>query len=157
MKRKDIELNSCERLHNGPMCSNTCGSSLSTNFKIKDEPSDDSNFHNLERDARSNFSISILPSKSEPEISNEIDEDEVDHMCLGDRIKLLRSRDDFKLNMPRDFDCLKKFVPSVTDSSSVVLESAKATNFGRPRKRKKTATYNYFCNIFVLLYVFSLQ
>nr|XP_048327960.1 uncharacterized protein LOC107406577 isoform X1 [Ziziphus jujuba var. spinosa]XP_048327961.1 uncharacterized protein LOC107406577 isoform X1 [Ziziphus jujuba var. spinosa] len=140
-ERKDMELNSCEGQHNWPMYTNdTNGSSLSTIFKIKDEPSDDSNINNLDRDARSNFSISKFPVKIEQEISNEINGDEVDHMYLGDRIKLLRSRDDFELNMPKDHECLKKYVPSVTDYSRIGSESAKPTSFGRPQKRKKTAT-----------------
>lgn len=154
-----MELNSCEGLQNV--------SSLATSFsfRVKDESFDDSNFHNLDSNGRSNFSLSMLPVKSEPQVSNELDRDELDHMCLGERMKLLRRRnDDSELKMPRGCEylkkfeldhmclgdrmkllrtrdeCLKKSVPYVINCTPAVPESAKATGINRSRKRKKTAT-----------------
>ncbi|KAF3445195.1 hypothetical protein FNV43_RR14889 [Rhamnella rubrinervis] len=156
-----MDLNSCEGLQIGPVCTN--GSSLATSFRVKNEPCDDSN---LDSNGSSNFSLSMLPVKSEPQVSNDVDGDELDHMCLGDRMKLLKSRDDdSEPNMHRGYECLekfeldhmcladrmkllrtrdecwKKFEPCVIDScSSLVPESPKAISINSSRKRKKTAT-----------------
>ncbi|XP_024029566.1 uncharacterized protein LOC21409808 isoform X2 [Morus notabilis] len=115
------------------------GSSFSISFKIKDEPQDENNCHNSNSRARDTFSSNLRSVKTETEISNELDEDEADHVCLGDRVKMLRSEDDSVLNLSRSYECLKKSVPFVPECVPIALESVKGFNI-RPRKRKKTAT-----------------
>lgn len=137
-ERMPMELNSCEALQNGLIHTN--GSCLATSFRIKDEPCNNSNFHNLDRNATSNFSRTIHSVKSEPEITYDLHGDEVDHMCLGDRMKLLKTKDESELCVPRDYECSNKFLPSVISSTPLVQGSTKAISINHSRKRKKTAT-----------------
>lgn len=137
-ERMSMELNSREALQNGLIHIN--GSCLATSFRIKDEPCNNSNFHDLDRNATSNFSHTILSVKSEPEITYDLHGDEVDHICLGDRMKLLKTKDESDLCVPRDYECSNKFLPSVLSATHIVRESAKAISINHSRKRKKTAT-----------------
>lgn len=125
------------------------GSSFSISFKIKDEPQDENNCYNSNSRARDTFSSNLRSVKTETEISNELNEDEADHVCLGDRVKMLRSEDDSVLNLSRSYECLKKSVPFVTECDPIALESVKAFN-SRPRKRKKTATLDFLHFLFSL-------
>lgn len=136
-----MELNSCERQDNALAYANdNNSSSLSTLLKFKDEPQDDNNCQNLDSNARDTFSFNMCAVKTEMKISNELDEDEADHMCLGARVKLLRSRDDSELNMSGNYELLKKSVPFATECSPIAKESVKSFSISRTRKRKKTAT-----------------
>ncbi|PON89064.1 hypothetical protein TorRG33x02_151390 [Trema orientale] len=141
LTRKSIELNSCEGHGNVPVYTNDISSSfLSTSVKIKGEPQNENNFQSLDDNARDTVSVKMCAVKTEMEISNELDGDEAEHMCLGDRAKLIRSRDDSELNMSSNYGWLKKSVPYATGCSPVAAESAKAFSINRPRKRRKTAT-----------------
>ncbi|GMN28462.1 hypothetical protein TIFTF001_002064 [Ficus carica] len=131
---------------NGWLCSSASKSmepnsiKVSANsFKIKNEPRDENNCHNWDRNVRGTFSSNMVSVKTETKIVNEPGEDEEDHVCLGDRVKLLRSGDD-SVPLSRSFECMRKSVPFATGHSSIVSESVKAFNITRPRKRKKTAT-----------------
>lgn len=128
---------------NGWLCSSASKSmeansiKVSANsFKIKDEPRDENNWDRYVRDTFSSNMVSVM---TETKIVNEPDEDEEDHVCLGDRVKLLRSGDD-SVPLSRSFECMRKSVPFAAEHSSIVSESVKAFNITRPRKRKKTAT-----------------
>lgn len=113
----------------------------STLVNIKAEPLDHGDARKLEKDAAYNFpSYSVVPVKSELEISEESYVDEVDHMLLQDRIKLLASREPPILNSPRNFEGLKRTVPGVVDCSPIASEFAKPIRINRPRKKRKTAT-----------------
>uniref|UniRef100_A0A803Q2S9 Uncharacterized protein n=1 Tax=Cannabis sativa TaxID=3483 RepID=A0A803Q2S9_CANSA len=125
------EFISCERQDNMLVYTNDISSSsLSTSLKIKDEPHDDNNCQNLEGNACDTFSFNMPGVKAEVEISNEDDEDERDHICLGDRTKLLKLKDDYEI----------KSVPFATEGSPIAADSAKPFSINRIRKRKKTAT-----------------
>ncbi|KAF4351426.1 hypothetical protein G4B88_005658 [Cannabis sativa] len=125
------EFISCERQDNMLVYTNDISSSsLSTSLKIKDEPHDDNNCQNLKGNACDTFSFNMPGVKAEVEISNEDDEDERDHICLGDRTKLLKLKDDYEI----------KSVPFATEGSPIAADSAKPFSINRIRKRKKTAT-----------------
>lgn len=118
------------------------GLALSSTFvNIKAEPLDHGDAHKLEKDAAyispSNRVVSV---KGELEIPEASYGNEVDHMLLRDRIKLLASREPPSLNSSRNFECLKKTVPCVVDCSPIASESAKPIRINRPRKKRKTAT-----------------
>ncbi|GFY94112.1 hypothetical protein Acr_09g0005580 [Actinidia rufa] len=113
----------------------------STAVNIKAEPLDHGDVHSLEKDSICNFlSNSIRPVKSELEISGESYGDNLDHMLLRDRIKLLASREATNLDYSRKLKCSKRIVPPGLDHSSVAAESSKPLKINRPRKRRKTAT-----------------
>ncbi|KAM1201021.1 hypothetical protein FF1_017348 [Malus domestica] len=134
------ELSSCGGQDYLPTCTSRrhC-STPSTSVKVKDEPWDDGVFQNQDRNAGGKFSFDILPVKNEPRVFNEINEDEVDHMRLRDRLNLLASGYGSELNISRSHGCFVKVVPSAK-YSPIASESAKPINVIRPRKRKKTAT-----------------
>ncbi|XP_058179662.1 uncharacterized protein LOC131298300 isoform X2 [Rhododendron vialii] len=118
------------------------GLALSSTFvNIKAEPLDHGDAHKLEKDAAYNSpSNRVVSVKSELEIPEASYGNEVDHMLLRDRIKLLASREPPSLNSSRNFECLKKTVPCVVDCSPIASESAKPIRINRPRKKRKTAT-----------------
>ncbi|KAA8547704.1 hypothetical protein F0562_004133 [Nyssa sinensis] len=90
---------------------------------------------------KSNFPYTkIVSVKSELETPDESYGDEVDHMLLQDRIKLLASRAVPNFDISRNFKCLGKIVPSARDCSPIVSDSAKPLRINRPKKRRKTAT-----------------
>ena len=131
---------SCERQDNVLVYTNDINSSsLSSSLKIKDEPQDD-NCQNLDSNAMDTFSFNMCAIKTEMEISNELDEDEADHICLGDRAKLLRSKDDSERSMSENYRWLKKSMPFAAECSPFAAESAKAFSINCPRKRRTTAT-----------------
>ena len=114
--------------------------SISTSIKSKDEPQDGS-CHNLDLNARDTFSFNISMLKTKSEISDELDEDEADHMCLGDRVKLLRPGGaDNVLNTSQNGVFSKKSVNLFSGGNHMASDSAKAFSINRPRKRKMTAT-----------------
>ncbi|XP_068310500.1 uncharacterized protein [Pyrus communis] len=135
-----MELSSCGGQDYVPTCTSRrhC-STPSTSVKVKDEPWDDGVFQNPDRNAGGKFSFDILSIKNEPRVFNEINEDEVDHMRLRDRLNLLASGYGCELNISRSHGCFVKVVPSAK-YSPIASESAKPINVIRPRKRKKTAT-----------------
>ncbi|KAF7136597.1 hypothetical protein RHSIM_Rhsim08G0018800 [Rhododendron simsii] len=109
--------------------------------KSKAEPLDHGDEHKLEKDAAYNSpSNRVVRVKSKLEIPEASYGNEVDHMLLRDRIKLLASREPPSLNSLRNFECLKKTVPCVIDCSPIASESAKPIRINRPRKKRKTAT-----------------
>ncbi|XP_062107612.1 uncharacterized protein LOC133818631 isoform X2 [Humulus lupulus] len=126
-----MEFNSCERQDNMLVYTNDISSSsLSTTLKVKDESHDDNNCQNLDNNAWDTFSFNMHGVKAEMESSNEDDEDETDHICLGNRAKLLKLKDDNEI----------KSMPFATECSPIAAESAKPFSINRMRKRKKTAT-----------------
>uniref|UniRef100_A0A2N9ETB0 Uncharacterized protein n=1 Tax=Fagus sylvatica TaxID=28930 RepID=A0A2N9ETB0_FAGSY len=120
--------------------SSVCTSMSSTFVKVKVEPGDDSNFHNLDKNAIQNFSFNKLPLKSESGVSDKLYEDEVDHMLLRDRMKMPKWVEDSELNISRNSEYLKKSVPSALGCSLIASDSADPIRINRPRKRKKTVT-----------------
>uniref|UniRef100_A0A5B6ZMS7 Uncharacterized protein n=1 Tax=Davidia involucrata TaxID=16924 RepID=A0A5B6ZMS7_DAVIN len=116
-------------------------SSLTTLINVKVEPLDNNELHSLDKNAVGNFLLTKIASvKSELETPDESDGDEVDHMLLRDRIKLLAPREVPDLDISRNFKCWRKIVPSALDCNPIVSESAKSLGINRSRKRRKTDT-----------------
>ncbi|GAB4827289.1 hypothetical protein Ancab_034178 [Ancistrocladus abbreviatus] len=106
---------------------------LSLLGRVKLEPLDINESQVQEKNGVENFSIhSILPVKSEPGFSEESTVDELDHLPLMDRMKLLSSGTSCALNISGN---LKS-----PDSGSNCLESVIPISVCQPRKRKRTAT-----------------
>ncbi|EOY03900.1 Uncharacterized protein TCM_019118 isoform 2 [Theobroma cacao] len=110
---------------------NIYSSTPNTSVKVKVEPLDGNNFQNPERSTLGNM-VSV---KCEEDIS-----DGIDHMLLCDRMKLLKSIEDFEYNASKNFESLRKTEPAAFGFIPIVSESAKPIRVHHPRKRKKTAT-----------------
>ncbi|CAK8538022.1 unnamed protein product [Lathyrus sativus] len=117
----------------GVMPTNNNGPSSSacpTSVKIKGEPWDNSEIHNVIENAMGSTSIKLPVAKNEQELHNDYTDDQVEHMILNDRLKFLMSRKDCNLNIPISYPV----------SSSNFSESAEPSRIKCARKRKKTAT-----------------
>ncbi|XP_054818647.1 uncharacterized protein LOC129318107 isoform X2 [Prosopis cineraria] len=114
-------------------------STFLTFIKVKDEPCDGSEFHNLPADGLGNFSFNFMNVKSEQEVLNKYDNDLVEHVCLRDRLKFVISGDSFSANSSTSYTSLKDTGPSTLERSSS-LESPESLSIKLPRKRKITAT-----------------
>lgn len=84
------------------------------------------------------FTSEILPVKSEPGFSDFLG-DELDHLPLVDRVKLLSSGTS-SLNKSQSVEFLNENVASSLDVGTDLLESVKPMSISRPWKRRKTAT-----------------
>lgn len=82
----------------------------------------------------------MLAVKSEMGVSWISYEDELDHIPLRERLKLLISRKVPKFDGSKPSQCLQKVVPPIRTRKPTVSENAKPEVINRPRKRKKTAT-----------------
>ncbi|KAI3910673.1 hypothetical protein MKW92_004274 [Papaver armeniacum] len=82
----------------------------------------------------------ILGIKTEMGVSWISDEDELDHMSLRERLKLLTAKKVSDTEDPGPSECSQKSVPSVEKCKPTASENAKSEVKTRPRKRKKTAT-----------------
>ncbi|KAL5102163.1 hypothetical protein RYX36_006490 [Vicia faba] len=111
--------------NNGPS-----SSACPTSVKIKDEPWDNSEIHNVIENAMGSTSIKLPVVKNEQEVHNDYNDDQVEHMILNDRLKFLMSREDCSLSIPISYPV----------SSSNFSESAEPSRIKCARKRKKTAT-----------------
>ncbi|XP_028803080.1 uncharacterized protein LOC114758220 [Neltuma alba] len=105
--------------------------------KVKDEPCDNTESHNLKAEGLSNFSFNFVNVKSEQELPNIYDNDLIEHVCLRDRLKFVMSGEGFCANSSTSYTSLKDTRPSTLEKNSV-FESPES--FRLPRKRKKTAT-----------------
>lgn len=106
-------------------CKAIVSSALSTSANVKVEPLDYNELQNT----------GMVPVKSEVEIT-----DELDHMLLRERMKLLASREVHDSDVYRKFEFSGKIVTSALDCKPVKAESAMPLQIKRTRKRKKTAT-----------------
>ncbi|KMT17220.1 hypothetical protein BVRB_2g039220 isoform B [Beta vulgaris subsp. vulgaris] len=106
---------------------------------VKDEPLDVNELFSERKDIMQNSFIGpTLTVKSEPGFSEYL-LDELDHMPLVERIKLLPSGiPSFDLSENTDFS--KEDVASALDHGTDVLESVKPLSISRPRKKRRTAT-----------------
>lgn len=78
--------------------------------------------------------------KSEVQTAGDGYEDELDHLSLRERMKLLSSRNGSSLYSHRTAECMEKVVPSAVDCRPVVSEPAHTLKVNRSRKRRKTVT-----------------
>ncbi|XP_059640202.1 uncharacterized protein LOC132282507 isoform X2 [Cornus florida] len=117
------------------------GSTLTSFATVKVEPLDNSDLHNRNKNAVSNFPLeNIVSVKKELETLEESYGDELDDMLLRERMKLLSPRKVPNLDISQNFKCSRKIVPSAIDSSPILSEPAKPLRIIHPRKRRKTAT-----------------
>ncbi|KAI4307657.1 hypothetical protein L6164_030822 [Bauhinia variegata] len=123
-------------IKNGALCSST----LSTTVKVKDEPWDNSDFHNDKGDIVGDTSCNFFHVKSELEVHNKCHDDQVEHMCLRDRIRFLKSGENLKVDIHTSHAALKEIAPTALERSPIVSESVEPSSIKHPRKRKKTAT-----------------
>lgn len=117
-------------------------SSFSTAVKVKDESLENNDLKSYVNDAveKSPFSALLSSIKSEVQVYDDLYEDELDHMLLRDRMKLLGKGKLPDVNIAGNLNCLSKFVTSDLEHIPNVSESAKCRRVGHPRKRRKTAT-----------------
>ncbi|KAJ9564692.1 hypothetical protein OSB04_000658 [Centaurea solstitialis] len=107
---------------------------------VKVEPVDDE-LQISDKDSLDSRSLGTQISvKSEHVNTAEIYEDIVDHMLLGDRMRLLASRKFPKTTLNENFENLSTFVSSGNDHKPTLLESRLPLVKKRPHKRKKTVT-----------------
>ncbi|KAF8398965.1 hypothetical protein HHK36_014830 [Tetracentron sinense] len=119
--------------------SNMLGSAFSTFLvKVKVEGLENG-IHSRCKNALGSFSNDMLAVKSGLEIPVESSRDEVDHMPLRERIKLLISRKVSNLNISRNMKCLRKTVCSDMESVPNVSDNVKPRDINHQRKRKKTS------------------
>ncbi|KAF7816329.1 uncharacterized protein G2W53_030298 [Senna tora] len=111
-----------------------------SSVKVKDEPWDNSEFHNIKSNGLGNFSFNFMNVKSEWAVQNKYHDDQVEHMCLRDRLKFLMSGEGLSLNSLGSNPSLQKKRPYSLERSSIFSESPEPLSIKRPRKRKKTAT-----------------
>ncbi|KAK6279893.1 hypothetical protein POUND7_020160 [Theobroma cacao] len=131
-ERTSMEFKARDGDESGPTSTdNIYSSTPNTSVKVKVEPLDGNNFQNPERSTLGNM-VSV---KCEEDIS-----DGIDHMLLCDRMKLLKSIEDFEYNASKNFESLRKTEPAAFGFIPIVSESAKPIRVHHPRKRKKTAT-----------------
>lgn len=116
---------------------------LSLLARVKDEPVDASESCNEEKNGNQNvFTSELVPVKSELKSEPEFSEflvDELDHLPLIDRMKLLSSGTP-SLDASQNVEFHTKNVASDMDVGIDILESVKPISISRPRKRRKTAT-----------------
>ncbi|KAJ9147259.1 hypothetical protein P3X46_029437 [Hevea brasiliensis] len=135
-----LEETSYDALDNVPASTNSVsGSTLLNLVRVKAEPLNNNESNSSSRNASGNFSFNIVQAKTEIEFPDELNRDNIDHMQLRNRMKLLTPREDSKLNSSGNFECLRKSGPSV-DNDPAVMEASNPIRINRPRKRKKTAT-----------------
>ncbi|MED6114145.1 hypothetical protein PIB30_077479 [Stylosanthes scabra] len=119
------------------------GSSSSTcriSVKVKDEPWDSSEFHNVNEEVMGSISTELPNVKSEWEVQDVYTDDLVEHISLNDRLNFLKSRDDSSLNISKSYSSFKKSGFSSFSYGSNASESPDPVSIKRLRKRKRTAT-----------------
>ncbi|KAL1308236.1 hypothetical protein HN51_050166 [Arachis hypogaea] len=119
------------------------GSSSSTcriSVKVKDEPWDSSEFHNVNEEIMGSISTELSNVKSEWEVQDVNTDDLVEHISLIDRLNFLKSGDDSSLNSSKSYSFFKKSGFSSFTYSSNASESPDTISIKRLRKRKRTAT-----------------
>lgn len=137
------------RKNDGP-CTSTCPTSV----KVKDEPWDNSSLNNVNKDAIRIISNELPNVKNEWDVHNEFHDDQVEHVCLIDRLNFLMYGEDSSLNIATTYSSSKNTRPSSFISSSIVSDSAENLGIKRPRKRKKTATYYLILRCVMQYYIY---
>ncbi|KAI3745833.1 hypothetical protein L6452_08244 [Arctium lappa] len=107
---------------------------------VKVEPLDDE-LQISDKDTLDSKSLgNQISEKSEHANTDEIFEDIIDHMLLGDRMRLLASRKFPKTTLYENFENSSTFVSSGFDHKPTLSESSIPLMKKRPRKRRKTVT-----------------
>ncbi|KAL5745198.1 hypothetical protein ACOSP7_026344 [Xanthoceras sorbifolium] len=130
----------CDGQHDVPGSGSMPVSFLPNSVKVKVEPLENSELHHSEIEFSRKFSFNTQAVKSETVIPNELHGDELDHMRLQDRKKLLIFGENSNLVSSRNFAYPSKKEHPFRQYNSIVSESANPIKVNRQRKRKKTAT-----------------
>lgn len=83
--------------------------------------------------------------KTEVQTAGDGHEDDLDHMLLRERMKLLSSRNAPSLNANRSPKSMSKMMHSDSDCMLDRSKPSHSLKINRPRKRRKTATYDLQC------------
>lgn len=83
---------------------------------------------------------SMVPLKYEQDGADSSCSDELDHILLSERSKLLSQRGRVPSFAIKGTECSSKLAPSDLDCQTSVPEAVKGLGCDRPRKRRKTAT-----------------
>ncbi|KAL0463387.1 UNVERIFIED_CONTAM: hypothetical protein Slati_0226300 [Sesamum latifolium] len=117
------------------------GSAIPNLAMIKIEPPNYDEFQssNVATSGQMSFR-NLVPVKTEFQVAGNADEDELDHMLLRERMKLLSSSDGPSLDIHQGSECLSKMVPSALGCRPVASKPSLSLKVNRPRKRRKTVT-----------------
>ncbi|KAK6127451.1 hypothetical protein DH2020_038800 [Rehmannia glutinosa] len=117
------------------------GSAVSILANIKIEPPCYNEFQTSKVAAPGQMSFGdLVLVKTEVKTADDACEDELDHMLLRERMKLLSSRDCPSLDINQSSKCMSETVPSAFGCRPVASKPAQAFKVNRPRKRRKTVT-----------------
>ena len=120
---------------------NMTSSTSSTFLKVKAEPSKMDDLHCPDLNPVDNLPFNNTAAvKNELQNDDDSSGDELDHMSLRDRMKLLVSGEASDLSISRNYKCLRKIEHSFMDYRPIDTECSKPISINRPRKRKKSAT-----------------
>ncbi|PIN11243.1 hypothetical protein CDL12_16152 [Handroanthus impetiginosus] len=115
------------------------GSAIPSLGNIKTEPPNYDEFQSFSVTIAGQMSLgNSFSAKSEVDIV--VVEDELDHMLLRDRMKLLSSRQYPSLSINQSSDCMNKTFSSAFRRKQGVSKPAESLKVNRPRKRRKTVT-----------------
>lgn len=109
--------------------------------KIKVEPPNYDEFQSSDVTTLGQMSFrNLVVVKSEVQTAGDAYEDELDHMLLRERMKLLSSRDGPSLDMHQSSKCMSNMAPSALGCRPVGSKAVKSLKINLPRKRRKTVT-----------------
>ncbi|KAL6521354.1 hypothetical protein OROGR_017923 [Orobanche gracilis] len=115
-------------------------SAVSSLADIKIEPPGYDEFQGINVSSMGQMSFGgFLLAKTEVKTTDDAYEDELDHMLLRDRMRLLSSRDVI-MDIHQSSKCMNKTVPSAFGCRPVASTPAQSFKVNRPRKRRKTVT-----------------
>ncbi|KAL0381073.1 UNVERIFIED_CONTAM: hypothetical protein Sangu_0171600 [Sesamum angustifolium] len=117
------------------------GSAIPNLAKIKIEPPNYDEFQSSNVTTSGQMSFrNLVPVKTEVQVAGNADEDELDHMLLRERMKLLSSSDGPSFDIHQGSECFSKMVPSALGCRPVASKPSLSLKVNRPRKRRKTLT-----------------
>ncbi|KAG8373482.1 hypothetical protein BUALT_Bualt11G0028800 [Buddleja alternifolia] len=120
---------------------NVEGSVIPSLANIKIEPPNCNVYQssNLNTEGQMSF-MNLVLVKSEVEVSGDLNEDELDHMLLRKRMKLLSPKNDPNSNNLNGSKCMSKIIRTSLDYKPVASEPSVPIKINRPRKRRRTVT-----------------
>ncbi|XP_011085839.1 uncharacterized protein LOC105167716 isoform X2 [Sesamum indicum] len=117
------------------------GSAISNLAMIKIEPPNYDEFQSSNVTTPGQMSFrNLVPVKTEVQVAGNADEDELDHMLLRERMKLLSSSDGPSLDIHQGSECFSKMIPSALGCRPVASKPSLSLKVNCPRKRRKTVT-----------------
>lgn len=118
---------------------NLLNSVITASANVKAEPLDGTELELIGKDSLRGCTSDMVQVKTERETLDNSCTDELDHMLLNERMKLLSSTLP-QLGSCENLEGSYKAVSSISTSQSNLFESAYSLKASRPKKRRKTAT-----------------